>query len=149
MDYNKERTLYPTLNTIERSRIARILAASSAKSQRNPRLFILNRMQAGETQPRRFVPAEHEVHTLDGGAGGAFHEVVDGADGDDAAGRFVEFKTHIGVVAAGEDLGFGVAVDAGLLFDEADKGFVAIALAIGAPELFFGGARFDEEMSGG
>ena len=106
-------------------------------------------MQAWKTQPRRLVPAEHEVHTLDGGAGGPFHEVVDGADGDDAAGAFVQFKADIGVVTAAEDLWFGVAIDAGLLFDEADERLVAIALAIGAPEIFFGHAGFGEKMGRG
>ena len=34
---------------------------------------ILDRVQAGEFQPQRFIETQHQVHTLDGGAGCTLH----------------------------------------------------------------------------
>ena len=40
--------------------------------------MFLDRVQAGEAQAGGFFPALHDVHALDGCAGCALHQVVDG-----------------------------------------------------------------------
>ena len=44
-----------------------------------------DRVEAGEAQAQGLVPAHHQVEALDRGAGGALHQVVEGAQSDHAA----------------------------------------------------------------
>src|SRR5690349_5531534 len=68
---------------------------------------ILNRVQARKAQARRFFKAAHQVHALHRAARSALHQVVDGADDDDAARARVDLEAHIGVVRARQDLRLG------------------------------------------
>ena len=79
-------------------------------------------MSSLQQQARRFLAAEHQIHVLDGLAGGALHQIVDGADDDGTAGGGVELESDVaevgaidggqvgqaaGLIEAHEFLGFG------------------------------------------
>src|SRR5580704_19328114 len=51
-------------------------------------------------QTRRFLAAEHQIHVLDGLAGGALHQIVDGADDNRPSGGRVELESDVAKVGA-------------------------------------------------
>ena len=116
---------------------------------RIPQIFnfqysILHGVQAGEFQSCCFFETAHHVHGVDGLAGGAFHEVVDG--GDDDQTRTGQLEANVTIIGAGQYLGFRVAINPLPFFDDSDERLLAINLAVGLPDVFFGCALTDKKM---
>src|SRR5258707_4129372 len=91
-------------------------------------------MQAGEAQPQRFIPTVHTVHGLNSVAGRAFDQVVQRRHDHHAALFSVQLKADIAVIAARQDLGFGITVNPLALLDQPHKGLCLVSLAIDTPE---------------
>src|SRR5512137_2032073 len=75
-------------------------------------VFLLDGVQPRKLQRRGLVQSAQQVEGLDGRAGGALHQIINGGQRHDAMRLRVELKAHIYVVRAAEYLRIGDAVDA-------------------------------------
>src|SRR5438874_1017286 len=103
-------------------------------------------MQSWETQAKRFIPTIHAVEGLDCIASCTFHQVIQCRHHYDSLLVGVKLKTHIAVVAASENLWFGIAVRATALLDNAYEWLVLVAVAIKPPQCSLVQRLFDKDM---
>src|SRR5579884_2530736 len=80
----------------------------------------LYRVQAGEGEAEGLVPAEGHVESLHSVACRALHQVVQRGHDNDARLTGIEFKADVAVVAARQDFGFGIAINAAAFLDQPD-----------------------------
>src|SRR5436309_1763958 len=106
-------------------------------------------MQPRELYPHLLVTAQPDVHCLDRLTRRAFHQVVDGSHHHHAIAMRIDFPADVAEVAASEDLGLGVAVNAAVLLDQTDEGFLAVGAAKDFPEVAVGGRLAEEDVTGG
>ena len=96
-------------------------------------------------QAAGLVEAEGEVHALDGGAGGALGEVVDRADGDQAAGALVDGDLEVDGVRAEHRLGLRPLARG----QEVHERLVGVRLEVRRPRVVGGHARLERGRAGG
>src|SRR5579884_896266 len=94
----------------------------------------LYRVQAGEGEAKSLVPAEGRVEGLHSVACRSLHQIIQGSHDNDALLAGIEFKADIAVIAARQNFGFGIAIDAAALFDQPDERLTPIRLAVESPE---------------
>src|SRR5260370_21236688 len=78
---------------------------------------LLDRVQAGESQSQRFVPAVHAIERLHRVSGSALHQVIQGSDDHDSPLLWIEFEADIAVVAPRQYLRFRIPQNAPAPFD--------------------------------
>ena len=96
----------------------------------------LSGMQTRKLQSGSLIEALCNVKCLHGLTGGAFHQVVEGADDDQPIAVWIAFKTDVAVVTAGEDFRLRIAMDARTFLDDAYEGFIAIGRTVQFPHVF-------------
>src|SRR5690242_15901470 len=106
-------------------------------------------MQSGELEAGRLGEAARHVHRLNAIACGPLHQVVDGAERDDALAAWISGEPDIREVRSGQEPRLRVAEDAGALLHDPDERLVGVRLAVRAPAGLVVDAALHRHVRGG
>ena len=87
-------------------------------------------VQARELQAKPLRPAHSDVEALDRGTSATLHQVVKRSNGADPGAIRADGEPDIAVIGAQQHVRIGVAVMTVAMRDDADKGLVAVTVAV-------------------
>ena len=91
-------------------------------------------MKTGKSETQGLGKIVHEIKRLHCLTGGAFHEIVDGADDYQTVAVRVALEADVAEIGAGQELGLGVTMNAASLLDDTNKRLIIVGLAVNLPK---------------